>query len=76
MRVHLSSEQTQALGKVRGSLAKLIFAASRFQVQENARRRGKHNVRSANSEVLVGKAVLPHGSKIVEAGLGKGNLPA
>ena len=76
VRIHLGSEQTQALGKVRGSRTKLVLAASRFQVQENARRRGKHNVRSANSGVLAGKAVLPHGSKIVEAGFGKGNLPA
>ena len=76
MRIHLGSEQTQAFGQIGSSRTKLVLAASRFQVQENARRRGKHNVRSANSGILAGKAVLPHRCKIVEAGLGKGNLPA
>ena len=76
MRVHMSRKQAQALGQIGSDCAKFVLAKSRIQVQKNVCRCSKHNVSSADSGVLADKAVLPHGSKVVEAGLGKGNLSA
>ena len=76
MRVHVGRKQAQTLGQIGSDCTKFILTKSRIQVQKNVCRRSKHNVSSTDSGILAGKAVLPHRCEIVEAGLGKGNLPA